>query len=201
MRSLATILTLLAGTSIAQAQNTAARLFLGNTEDTPTPPALLQFTSLTDVGNKYGTNSENYKLAQGFYAGTTSPPYYLFLKTRMPNLPARAHLYGSDIQITGRIASIEKVTAGKVALTVNGYPYVSSPLNFKPNKFFPDIGLTLQNGLNANLTPEAVINATHHPTDHKLHGVCQRCCTDGHGGAARDCPDRRLCLPSVKPLL
>jgi hypothetical protein len=158
-RTVITVMTLLGTVTLVNAQVTTARLFLADSAQTPVN-TIYSFVNPTDVGNRYGVNSYRYRLAQSFYQGTSSPPYYTMYFTRMPNLSARAHLFGADIRKTGQIAKIRKVTNGAVTITVNGFTYVSAPLNFSSDSVYGEIGITLQNGLNANLAQEAAINAS-----------------------------------------
>jgi hypothetical protein len=157
------MMALLGTTALAHAQVTTARVFFGNNDDTPTIQ-LYSFMSAQDVGNRYGASSKEYRYATSFYRGTSNPPAYTMYFTRMPALPARAHLNGGDIGQTGRVANIEAVTNGKLAITVDGYAYQSTPLNFSGQNTYALIRNAVQNGFNKNLATEAVVNASISPS-------------------------------------
>jgi hypothetical protein len=156
------MMALLGTTAPAQAQVTTARVFFGNNDDTPTSQ-LYSFTSAREVGNRYGASSKEYGYATSFYRGASNPPTYTMYFTRMPALPARAHLYGGDIRQTGQLAKIEAVTNGELAITVDGYAYRSAPLNFSGQNTYDLIGHAVETGFNKNLETEAVVNASISP--------------------------------------
>jgi hypothetical protein len=97
------------------------RLFLESNEDTPLYE-VLKFTSETQVANYYGKNSNEADLATEFYAnGGTGEATMLF--ARLPVLPARAHLYGSNVDLT--LPEMQAIH-GTLAITSQGYNYSAS---------------------------------------------------------------------------
>ena len=97
------------------------RLFLESNEDTPLYD-VLSFTSETQVANYYGKDSTEANLAMEFYAnGGTGVATMLF--TRLPDLPARAHLYGSNVDLT--LPEMQAIH-GSLYIYSQGYKYSAS---------------------------------------------------------------------------
>jgi hypothetical protein len=105
------------------------------------------FTSLTAVENFYGVGSAEANLASEFFAGyANSSAQMLF--TRFPYLPARAHLYGSDI--SNMTLSQLQAISGTLSITSQGYNY-SGTINLSKVASFAGAATAINNALNAKL--------------------------------------------------
>jgi hypothetical protein len=97
------------------------RLFLESNEDTPLYD-VLSFNSETAVANYYGKDSTEAGLATEFFQGYTGTAANM-LFARFPGLPARAHLYGSDVNLT--LQQMQAIN-GSLSITSQGYNYSAS---------------------------------------------------------------------------
>jgi hypothetical protein len=97
------------------------RLFMESNEDTPLYD-VLSFNSETQVANYYGKSSTETNLASEFFAGYTGSAATM-LFTRFPDLPARAHLYGSNVDLT--LPEMQAIS-GTLKITSEGYNYSAS---------------------------------------------------------------------------
>jgi hypothetical protein len=109
--------------AIAQnSQYALDRLFLEESATTPLYD-VVSFNSETAVANYYGAASQEATLATEFFAGYTGSSANM-LFTRYPILPARAHLYGSNV--SGLTLPQLQAINGSLSITSEGYRYRAS---------------------------------------------------------------------------
>jgi hypothetical protein len=130
------------------------RLFLESNEDTPLYD-VLSFTSETGVANYYGKSSPEARLASEFFAGYTGTAAHM-LFTRYPDLPARAHLYGSNVDLT--LPEMQEIH-GTLAITSQGYNY-SASINLAGVKSIGAGVKAIGAALNENLPVAAVTSGS-----------------------------------------
>jgi hypothetical protein len=138
----------------ANAQNSQYaldRLFLEESDTTPLYD-VLSFSSETAVANYYGATSQEATLATEFFAGYTGSSANM-LFTRYPILPARAHLYGSNI--SGLTLPQLQAISGSLSLTSEGYNYTAS-INLSTVQNFSAAATAIQAALNKKLPVAAV---------------------------------------------
>ena len=138
----------------ANAQNSPYalnRLFLEEGAATPLYK-VLTFNRVTAVENYYGVTSPEAKLATDFFSGYTGSSANM-LFTRYPILPARAHLYGSDVSgLT--LAQLQDIN-GSLSISSEGYTYAAS-INLSSAPGFPGAAAEIQAALNQHLPVAAV---------------------------------------------
>ena len=117
-------LSVLASANAQNSQYALDRLFLEESYATPLYD-VLSFNSATAVANYYGATSQEATLATDFFAGYTGSSANM-LFTRYPILPARAHLYGSNV--SGLTLPQLQAINGSLSLTSEGYD-LSYPVN------------------------------------------------------------------------
>jgi Protein of unknown function (DUF3383)/PEP-CTERM motif len=135
----------------ANAQYALDRLFLEVGDATPLGD-VLSFDSETEVANYYGATSHEAKLATEFFAGYSGSSANM-LFTRYPFLPARAHLYGSNVSnlTLGELQAIK----GSLEITSEGYEYTGS-VNLSHVTSFSQAATAIQVALNRKLPVGAV---------------------------------------------
>jgi hypothetical protein len=126
------------------------RLFLESSDATPLDE-VLSFDSETAVANYYGASSIEAKVATEFFAGYTGDSANM-LFARYPVLPARAHLYGSNISDL-TLAQLQAIN-GSLSITSEGYNY-SGTVNLSGVKSFSGAALAIEDALNKSLPPAA----------------------------------------------
>lgn len=147
----ASLIVLAARPECANAQYALDRLFLEIGDDTPLGD-VLPFNSETEVANYYGATSDEAKLAAEFFYGYSGSSADM-LFTRYPFLPARAHLYGSNISnlTLGELQNIK----GSLGITSEGYKYYGS-VNLSRVTSFSEAATAIQAALNRKLPIAAV---------------------------------------------
>jgi hypothetical protein len=122
------------------------RLFLDSTDDTPLYD-VLTFGNATEVANYYGATSHQAQLANEFFDGYSGSSANMIF-TRIPDLPARAHLYGANI----RDVSIKQLQAinGTLSITSQDYDY-STTINLSGVKTFTQAATDIGKAFNNNL--------------------------------------------------
>jgi Protein of unknown function (DUF3383) len=110
----------------------------------------LSFHSETAVANYYGASGAEAKLAAEFFA--TYGASATMLWARFPDLPARAHLYGANLNLT--LAQL-KAIHGSLTLTANGLSY-SASVNLSGVTSFKEAAAAIQTALNQTLPVAAV---------------------------------------------
>ncbi len=139
-------LPVLASASAQNSQYALDRLFLEESDTTPLYD-VLSFGSETAVANYYGATSQEAQLATEFFAGYTGASANM-LFTRYPILPARAHLYGSNV--SGLALSQLRAINGTLSLTSEGYNYTAS-INLSTVQSFSSAATAIQAALNKKL--------------------------------------------------
>jgi Protein of unknown function (DUF3383)/PEP-CTERM motif len=144
-------LSVLASANAQNSQYALDRLFLEEGEATPLYD-VLSFSSETAVANYYGATSQEATLATDFFAGYTGSSANM-LFTRYPVLPARAHLYGSNV--SGLTLPQLQAINGSLSLTSEGYNYTAS-INLSTVQNFSAAATAIQAALNKKLPVAAV---------------------------------------------
>ena len=98
------------------------RLFLDPSDRTPLYK-ILTFNNETEVANYYGATSDEALLAQEFFAGYSGSSANMLI-TRYPDLPGRAHLYGS--YIGGMTIQELQTVSGPISIYSDGLLYSGS---------------------------------------------------------------------------
>jgi hypothetical protein len=127
------------------------RLFLTNNDWAPLYE-VLSFDSETAVANYFGATSQPARLATEFFSGYTGTSATM-LFTRYPELPARAHLYGSNISNL-TLAQLQAIN-GSLTISSEGYNY-SGSINLSAATNFVSAANIIANALNKNLPVAAV---------------------------------------------
>jgi hypothetical protein len=127
------------------------RLFLTNNDWAPLYD-VLAFDSETAVANYFGATSQPARLATEFFTGYTGTSATM-LFTRYPELPARAHLYGSNISNL-TLAQLQAIN-GSITISSEGYNY-SGSINLSGATSFVSAANIIANALNKNLPVAAV---------------------------------------------
>jgi hypothetical protein len=135
----------------ANAQYALDRLFLEVGDATPLGD-VLSFDSETGVANYYGATSDEAKLAAEFFAGYSGSSANM-LFTRYPFLPARAHLYGSNV--SGLTLSELQAIKGPLEITSEGYKYYGA-INLSHVTGLSGAATAIQAALNRKLPVAAV---------------------------------------------
>jgi hypothetical protein len=131
------------------------RLFLEQDDHTPLYD-VLSFNSITEVDNYYGVTSQEATLAKQFFAGYSGSSANM-LFTRYPDEPARAHLYGSNVDNL-TLAQLQAVK-GSLNITSQGYAY-SGSVNLAGVTNFSAAASRITAALNKNLPVAAVTSGS-----------------------------------------
>jgi hypothetical protein len=125
------------------------RLFLESNDVTPLY-SVQSFSSETQVANFYGKSSPEAYLATEFFNGCNGCGANM-LFARYPVLPARAHLYGSNVNDLQQLQGVK----GLLSITSQGYNY-SGDVNLSNVTSFSQAAADIRRALNKNLAVEAV---------------------------------------------
>jgi hypothetical protein len=131
------------------------RLFLEQDDHTPLYD-VLSFNSVTAVENYYGVTSQEATLATQFFAGYSGSSANM-LFTRYPDEPARAHLYGSNIDNL-TLAQLQAIK-GSLSITSQGYAY-SGSVNLTGVASFSAAASRIMAALDKNLPVAAVASGS-----------------------------------------
>ncbi len=117
-----------------------SRLILDTTDQT-IPDKVFSFTSSTSVSNFFGSTNIKTKLANSYFVPNNNIcPSAVLSFIRFPILPARAHIYGGNLENTQLSGS------GVVSITSQGYSWNSAVIELTNN--FTQAAAELQNGIN-----------------------------------------------------
>jgi hypothetical protein len=147
----ALLLSVPASANAQYSQYALDRLFLEESYTTPLYD-VLSFSSETAVANYYGAASQEATLATEFFKGYTGSSANM-LFTRYPILPARAHLYGSNV--SGLTLPQLQAISGSLSITSEGYNYTAS-INLSEVQSFSAAATAIQTALNKKLPVAAV---------------------------------------------
>lgn len=137
---------------VAAAAGVASRELIGRliTENAKVPTdAVIEFTTVADVGRFFGTSSEEYRRAQfyfGFISKTLSAPKKLSFG-RFARTATVAQIYGAPP--VASLVTFQAITAGTLTLTIGGQTATLTGLNFSSATSYANVATILQTAVRA----------------------------------------------------
>jgi len=138
--------------NVVNQRSLVARCFTANTLIAPN--TFIQFTNATDVGEYFGTNSEEYYRAI-FYFGwlsksTTSAPFIQFARWVSVATPPRIFsIPASNPAQAQSIGAWNAITAGAFGITIGAEAYALSSLNFSTDVNLTEVAARIQTEIQA----------------------------------------------------
>lgn len=139
----------IAAATVLQARQFGGRIYTPNTM--VSPGTVLSFANDTDVGNFFGTQSEEFMRSQ-FYLGyvspqITSPQQLSFARWVEAATPAR--IFGAKNKVS-TLAVLKTIIAGQITFVLDGTDVTVSAISFSAATSLADVATELQTALNAN---------------------------------------------------
>lgn len=133
--------------SATQAQNTTSLLLLTNNQAIDTKQRLMAFSSLSEVGVTFGTDSTEYNSAALWFGQQPSPTELLIGKWALT--PTSGKLVGAPLSEAEQAMTVwTAVTAGTFKIGANGFPAVTvTGLDFAGQTNLNGVATVINNGL------------------------------------------------------
>ncbi len=109
----------------------------------PTTEPILKFESLADVGDFFGTSSNEYASARKYFASCITainfPPYIYFGRLILEDVAPylRSGVYSDP---AAKLLELKAVTAGVITVVLNGVSYTSIGINLSPAASLSQVG-------------------------------------------------------------
>ena len=135
----------------AQTRNFGSLLILGDSNVIDTTSRLRLYTTLTGVGNDFGSSAPEYAAAAAFF-GQSPSPSALYIG-RWASSPTHGALFGATLSATAQaLSNFTAVSNGGLGITVNGSGYNLTGLNFSGATNLNGVASILQTALSGVAT-------------------------------------------------
>ena len=117
----------------------------------------ISFVSAEDVGEYFGTESDEYKFASiyfGGFEGSQLKPSLLYFYKLCP-AGAKPFVRGASLKPADALVAIKAISAGTITVKLNGTEYTATGIDLSATTSLDEAALTVQNALNAVMSAES----------------------------------------------